>query len=319
MKNNSNAAPSCAHDKPCPGSHVDIVRYENLLAFFVKELERGLRRAVALHDEALIECVVIKHRELISGPGVWTPSLKKYVPFDPLEHGSFAVLRQVGPTHVRGITKLIPLYCRLCFLAECHERAAVTTRSLLHKLESFAKAQNDPGPVVAFELRTLEYLLYNLSAEPHAALGEVVQSPDVSVDVKVTVDLFWSHLVLLYAGRRRLLVYNLDSFFRSAQDSVALCPDDLRGALFIHGKHEPAPKREDRARLRKNRGWISCPVVKRRVVCRQQQHQSDGGGSLLYESRMARFCWLAALWSLDFVCNRHALRWLYKPEPIRGL
>lgn len=314
MKNNSKEPLSWAHDKPCPVPHVDIVRYEKLILFLVNELERGLYRPVALQDEALIECMIVKHTELTSGQTIWTPSLKKYVPFDEFTHGSFAVLRQKGPVYIRYTTDLLPTYCKLCFLSDCHEQAACTTQALLHKFESYAKTQREPGLVLAFEIRTLEYLLYNISAKPHSVVGEIVQSPDVTVDIKVTVDLLWSHLVLVYAGKRRLLFYNLDCFFCNTQESNTLCPDDLRSALFVHGKHEPVSKREDRARRRRNRCFASCPVVKQRAVCRQQP--TNVGGYSLFESRTARFCWLAALWSLDFACNRQALRWLYKPETL---
>lgn len=307
---------SCPRENPCSGSHVDIARYETLLLYIVNELERGTGRLVALHDETLIECIVVKHRELVSGSTLWAPSLQRYVSFDSREHGAFAVLGPSGPARVRCcITKLLPIYCRLCFLADCHERAARATQTLLRRLESHAGHTS----AIAFELRTLEYLLYNLSTEPHAVVGEIARSPDVSVDTKVTVDLFWNHLVLLYAGKRRLLLYNIDSFLCRVQDSGALCPAGLRSALFVHGKHEPVSKREDRSRRGMQRGWNACPVLATRpaVAARDQPKPAGGGGGLLYESRCARFCWLAALWSLDFVCNRYALRWLYKPEPIR--
>lgn len=316
VKNSSKTSPSCcAYEKPCPGPHVDIVHYEKLLLFIVTELERGTGRAIALHDETLIECIVVKHRELVSGPTLWAPSLRRHVPFEPREHGAFAVLNPSGPTYVRCIAKLLPIYCRLCFLTDCQERAARATQTLLRRLESHATIK---ASAIPFELRTLEYLLYNLSTEPHAVVGEIARSPDVSVDIKVTVDLFWNHLVLLYAGKRRLLLYNVDSFLSGAQDACALCPVGLRSALFVHGKHEPVSKREDRSRRRKQRGWYPCPVLSRRSALDPRKRPSASvAGGLLYESRCARFCWLAALWSLDFVCNRYVLHWLYKPEPIR--
>ena len=184
-----------------------------------------------LSSEALIECLV-KHRELISGPNVWSPKARSYVRFEQSAHGTFATLRPSGPSVVQFLGKLLPVYCRLCFLSECHDGARLAAQALLARLTHARDRRTD---VAEFEIRALEYLIDNLLSNPPSELGEVCQSSDVSAEIKIAVELLWSHLVLVYTGNRKLLLCNLELFFARPQGSMNLCPGELRAALFVHG------------------------------------------------------------------------------------
>ncbi|KAE8280241.1 hypothetical protein D5F01_LYC20795 [Larimichthys crocea] len=59
--------------------------------------------------------------------------------------------------------------------------------------------------------------------------GQVAEFSD---ETKIGVELLWSHLVLVYAGNHRLLLCNVELFFLRRQDSLNLCPSELRAALF---------------------------------------------------------------------------------------
>ncbi|KAK2825787.1 hypothetical protein Q5P01_020001 [Channa striata] len=83
----------------CPGPHVEVVRYDAFIAYLTKEIGGG----GSLADGALIECLV-KHRELVSGPRVWSPRARAYLQFDVQIHGAFASLKPRGPTSVRFLT-----------------------------------------------------------------------------------------------------------------------------------------------------------------------------------------------------------------------
>ena len=274
---------------------------------------------VQLYSEALIECLV-KHRDLISGPNIWSPRTRAYVRFEQCTHGKFASLKQSGPTVVQFLGALLPLYCRLCFLADCHDRAEAAARALLARL---TRSGGLMGEVAQFEIRTLEYLIDSLSATPPSEWGEVCQSSDVSTETKIAVELLWSHLVLVYAGNRKLLLCNLELFFSRPQDSLNLCPGELRAALFVHGKHDPFSQRNERCRTqRRTPCSTKCPVLSHASDPGSKSRTSRSRGSKrvnrLYESRMARLCWLGALWVLDIQCNKSTLHWLYKPEPHRA-
>ena len=65
-------------------------------------------------SEALIECL-IKHRELIRGPHIWSPAQSGYVRPDH-RHGTFTSLRARGPVCVRFTDKLLPLYCKISII-----------------------------------------------------------------------------------------------------------------------------------------------------------------------------------------------------------
>ncbi|KAE8277156.1 hypothetical protein D5F01_LYC25032 [Larimichthys crocea] len=310
----------------CTGRHVDIVRYDIFLGYLTGELERATATEVRLSDEALIECLV-KHLELISGPNVWSPAVRAYVHFDQRIHGEFAVLKTDGLTVVQFLGKLLPVYCRLCFLSECHDRAKTTAQALLARLTTGSyRAQR--GQVADFEIRSLEYLIGNLSTTPPPEWQEVCQSSDVSVETKIAVELLWSHLVLVYAGNRRLLLCNVELFFLRRQDSLKVCPSELRAALFVHGKHDPFSVGNGRGRSRLASNARKCPVLSPAADPRDPRSNKgeDGtrrsrrvtAGNRLYESRVSRLCWLAVLWTLDIECNRGVLHWLYKPEPHRG-
>lgn len=309
----------------CPGPHVDIVRYDVFLRYLVRELERASATEIRLSSEALIECLV-KHRELTSGPNIWSPVARAYVPFQQQAHGEFAVLKAHGPTAVQFLGKLLPVYCRLCFLSECHDRAKSGARALLARLTT--KSYRAHGGLVAeFEIRTLEYLIDNLRASPPAEWREVCQSSDVSPETKIATELLWSHLVLVYAGNRKLLLCNVALFLAARQDSLGLCPSELRAALFVHGKHDPFSLGRERVRRRPVADAGRCPILSRPPPRGPRSREGDDGvrrsrgvaaGNRLYESRVSRLCWLAALWALDIECNRSALHWLYKPEPHRG-
>ncbi|KAE8278015.1 hypothetical protein D5F01_LYC23950 [Larimichthys crocea] len=234
----------------CTGRHVDIVRYDIFLGYLTGELERATATEVRLSDEALIECLV-KHLELISGPNVWSPAVRAYVHFDQRIHGEFAVLKTDGLTVVQFLGKLLPVYCRLCFLSECHDRAKTTAQALLARLTTGSyRAQR--GQVADFEIRSLEYLIGNLSTTPPPEWQEVCQSSDVSVETKIAVELLWSHLVLVYAGNRRLLLCNVELFFLRRQDSLKVCPSELRAALFVHDPGESPPATDSTS--------LECPV-----------------------------------------------------------
>lgn len=281
------------------------------------ELECTTTTEAQLSSEALIECLV-KHRELISGPNVWSPRARAYVHFEQRTHGEFAVLKPSGPTVVEFVRKLLPVYCRLCLLSECHDRAKAAAQALLVRLTGSRDLRVE---VVEFEIRALEYLIDNLSATPPSEWGEVCQSSDVSAETKIAVELLWSHLVLVYAGNRRLLLCNLELFFIRPQDSLILCPSELRAALFVHGKHDPFSQRNERCRRQPVSYARKCPVLPL-----DSEPRSKGGTSRsrltavnrLYESRVSRLCWLGALWILDIECNKGTLHWLYKPEPHRA-
>ncbi|KAJ7984137.1 hypothetical protein DPEC_G00364210 [Dallia pectoralis] len=196
----------------------------------MNELECTDAAGNPLSDGALIECLT-KHRELISGPHVWSPRARAYVPFERLVHGQFARLKPSGPTVVHLLGKLLPVYCRLCLLSECHDRAKIAAQALLARL-TVSKDLRDE--VAQFEIRTLVYMIDNLSATLPSEWGEVCQSTDVSAETKIAVELLWCHLALVYAGNRKLLLCNLELFFARPQDSLNLCPSELRAALFVH-------------------------------------------------------------------------------------
>ncbi|KAK7878285.1 hypothetical protein WMY93_031104 [Mugilogobius chulae] len=232
----------------CPRPTVHILKYDVFLEYLVAELD------VSLASEALIECLA-KHRELIWGDRVWSPRRRAYARFNECAHGAFSVLK-TAPWHgCNFLGKLLPVYCRLCFLAQCHEQAAGAARAVLGRISEL------PGDTFAssgFEIRTLEYVIENLSANTPAEWGQVFSSPDVATDAKVAVELLWCHLVLLYAGNRRLLLFNLEVFFSRSQDLKRLCPEELRDALFVHGKRDSViARRGPRAR------FDACPAATR--------------------------------------------------------
>lgn len=117
----------------CPGPHVDIIRYDTFLDYLMDELGCSIATEVRLSSEALIECLV-KHRELISGPNIWSPRARAYITFEQRTHGMFAVLNSSGPTVVQFLGKLLPVYCRLCLLSECHDHAKAAAHALLVRL-----------------------------------------------------------------------------------------------------------------------------------------------------------------------------------------
>lgn len=269
-----------------------------------------------LASEALIECLV-KHRELISGPNVWSPRTQAYVHFEQHKHGTFAVLKPSGSTVVQLLGKLLPVYCRLCFLSECHDRAKAAAHALLARL---TVSRDLRGEVSEFETRTLVYLIDSLSVTPPSEWGEVCQSSDVSTETKIAVELLWSHLVLVYAGNRKLLLCNLELFFARPQDSLHLCPSELRAALFVHGKHDPFSQNKVRCRRQRLLCTRKCPVLPLDSYprCKWDTRRSRVPAvNHLYESRVSRLCWLGALWILDMECNKGTLHWLYKAEPHR--
>ena len=311
----------------CPGPHVDITRYDVFLGYLMDELD-CTGEAPPLSSEALIECLV-KHRELISGPHVWSPRARDYVHFQQHAHGQFAVIKPRGPTVVQFLGKLLAVYCRLCFLSECHDRAKAVAQALLVRVTGSGDFRR--SAVAEFELRTLKCLIDNLSATPPAEFGEVCQSADVSAETKIAVELLWSHLVLVYAGNRKLLLCNLELFLVRPQDALHLCPSELRAALFVHGKHDPFSQRTERCQRRRSytrasreqrchRQQRKCPVLPRDAYTRPKRATSrsrPAAVNSLYESRVSRICWLGALWILDIECNKSTLHWLYRPEPHR--
>lgn len=297
--------------------HVEITKYDNFLLYLMAELAASHSENQGFASEALIECL-IKHRELTRGPRVWSPAQKRYVHLDH-SHRAFASLRAQGPAFVRFTDKLLPLYCILCFLTDSHEAAHKTAIGILAKLQ---KIQTEPrvcgqpaGTTLSFEIRCAQYIADNLSAQPPTGWGEACQLPDVSVDTKVALDLLWSHLVLVYAGNRKLLLYNVDKFLASSLDSTTLCPRELRAALFSHTRHDISQFRNG-----PNHTTIlsvyakTCPVSQ---PSRGDKRRKTKTGRM-FESKVARLCWLAALWALDFSINRETLHWLYKPEICRS-
>lgn len=305
--NNNSGTPLLEAAARCPGPHIDIVRYDLFIKYLQEELTKSAGVEYELCGESLIECLV-KHRELISGPNLWSPFTRTYVQFQHGIHGTFANLKSCGPTTISFLGKLVPVYCKLCFLSEVHESAKVTAQATLLRLSSVRDHRNE---VLEFELRALEYIIENLSTTPPAVIGDICLSPDVSVDIKIAVELLWCHLVLVYAGNRRLLLCNLERFFLRPQDSLNLCPIELRRALFIHGKHDPLSLRKDRD----NREGLSytrkCPITP--ISSGPSSSSTRTASARLYESRLSRLCWLGALWILDIECNKYTLRWLYKP------
>lgn len=292
------------------------MKYDVFLKYLIVELESATGREILLHDEALIECLV-KHRELTSGPRLWSPLLRSYQVFNASKHGSFSCLSQKDPCGVKYTLKLLPLYCRLCFLSDCHERAESVAKRVLSRLEQAVR--HSPTASLPYEIRAASYLAYNLSASPPREWSDVARTPDVSVDAKVAVELLWSHLVLVYSGNRKLLLYNVEQFFIRQQKSLTLCPIELRAALFAHGRHDPVSKRNDRCRKGHSlsRRSTACPVESTRHP-RRSRGKRQTADNRLYESRIARLCWLGALWTLDFECNKAIFHWLHKAEPYRG-
>lgn len=292
------------------------MRYDVFLGYLINELECSTATKICLSSKALIECLT-KHRELISGPNVWSPKVRAYVHFEDESHGQFAVLKPSGPSTVQLLGKLVPVYCRLCFLSECHDHAKAEAQALLVSLTGLRDCGND---VIKFEIRVLTYLIDNLSSAPPCEWGEVCQSPDVSVETKIAVELLWPHLVLVYAGNRKLLLCNLELFFIRPQDSVNLCPRELRAALFVHGKHDPVSLHKERHQKPTAMYRTKCPVIQpgsKRKFNLDTSRSRPPAGNQLHESRLSRLCWLGALWILDIECNKDVLHWLYKPEPCR--
>lgn len=286
------------------------------MQYLVDELEGSTNAAKSrLASEALLECLV-KHRELISGSTLWSPRVRAYVTFQQTVHGNFSVLKPGGPTVVRFLGKLLPVYCRLCLLSECHDQAKAAAQALLRRLTCCGETQNN---VNEYEIRTLNFLIDNLSSSPPSEWGEVRRSPDVSVEIKIAVDLLWTQLAILYAGNRKLLLCNLKLFFTRPQNSLELCPSFLRAALFVHGNHEPFSRRKRRHWIKKQFSRIA-PVFRLEsdAAC-TGTHVASGVTAVehIWESRMSRLCWLAALWVLDIECNKKILHWIYKPEPHR--
>lgn len=291
------------------------MNYELFMVYLIDELEKATGRGVRFHDEALIECLV-KHRELTSGARVWSPVARSHLPFEEDKHGRFCRIAHTNnPCGVKYTGKLLPLYCRLCFLADCHDQAESAARALLTRLEQAARYSLASS--LSYETQAVEYMIYNLSARPSREWGGVSRSPDVSADTKVAVDLLWAHLVLVYAGNRKLLLYNIEQFFTRQQNSTSLCPPELRAALFAHGRHDPFSKRNERHRRGGATRWSApCPVEPRRCFRGNRSRRRAACGRL-YETRCARLCWLAALWLFDWECNETVRRWLHKPEPYR--
>lgn len=297
---------------------MEVVRYDAFIAYLTKEIGGG----GSLADGALIECLV-KHRELVSGPRVWSPRARAYLQFDAQIHGAFASLKPRGPTSVRFLGKLLPVYCRLCFLRDRHGEAHAEARALLARLKDASGIDATAASAsLRFEIRALEYLIENLSSAPPPEWGYACQSSDVSAEAKIAVELLWSHLVLVYAGNRRLLLCNVELFFSRPERSTALCPSELRAALFTHGKHEPfAPRR---ARVRGiglgSPAGRDCPVLpppSRGSSRGRSPRGSAAQTERLCESRVSRLCWLGALWLLGRE-REGALHWLHKPEPHRA-
>ena len=267
---------------------------------------------------ALIECL-IKHRELIRGPCIWSPARKRYVRLDQ-SHGAFATLRAHGPAFVRFTDKLLPLYCKLCFLTDSHEAASRTAVKILARLQETQtepRVHGRPATTLSFEIRCAQYIADNLSAQPPTGWAEACQLPDVSVETKVALELLWSHLVLVYAGNRKLLLYNIDKFLNSTLDSTTLCPRELRDALFSHTRHDISQYRKGPHNCATNSVYAkTCPVSQPSRGEKQRKTKACAGR--MFESKVARLCWLGALWALDFEINRETLHWLYKPEICRS-
>nr|BBA49194.1 hypothetical protein [Oryzias latipes] len=295
---------------------VDITDCAHLIRYLVDELG-----SASLADLPLVECLV-KHLELVSGPDVWSPRARAYVGYDPQVHGSFGRLRPGPAGRVRFLGKLLPVYCRLCFLCDCHGRALDAARTLRSRLTAAAESGGSAAPPsLAYETRALEYLTENLSSAPPPEWDCVRRSPDVSAEVKIASELLWSHLVLVYAGNRRLLLFNAELFFSRQLQSTALCSSELREALFLHGKHGPFSQRKGRRQARGasiGSAWQGrdCPVLPPDPRA-QRGPRSDRGGGMLRETRVSRLCWLAVLWLLDQHRCHSELGWLSRPVPCR--
>ncbi|KAK7915600.1 hypothetical protein WMY93_011361 [Mugilogobius chulae] len=257
---------------------------------------------------------------LCRGPHVNITRARRYIRFDERLHGQFAVLHlDSGPTCIHFLRRLLPLYCRLCFLSQCHSQAEAAARALLTRVTLAVQGLTGGQEPAQFEIRTLEYLLNNLVTSPPAEVGEVTRSSDVSVESKIAVELLWSHLVLVYAGNRKLLLYNWELFLTRPQEALELCPAELRAALFTHGKHDPVCQRKQRHDRQGRRRLCPVSVTVPHDQLPTGRRRMPRGTKRLYETRFSRICWLAALWLLDLDCNKRALHWIYKPEPQRAL
>lgn len=310
---NISGIPVCNPSRRCLGPHVFITSYVGLLEYLVHELEwsRGGSH-VKLYSPCLIECLV-KHRELISGSRVWSPKARTYVCFSESVHGVFASLKPTGPTVVKFLGGLLPAYCKLCLLSECHDIARTKAEGILAHISNSREFEAN---TLKFEVRTLEYLIANLYTSPPVEWGDLCRTSDATPEIKVAVELLWSHLALVYAGNRHLLLCNLQLFFTRPQDSLSLCPNDLRAALFLHGKHQPVSLRMCQSQQRTGSCPEICPVLVLPGV--DVTHSSKRTRApRMYESRIARLCWLAAVWLLDLECDRFLFRWLYRAEPYR--
>ncbi|KAJ7983537.1 hypothetical protein DPEC_G00377010 [Dallia pectoralis] len=112
--------------------------------YLMNELE--CTDAPAIRFRRSLNRVSDEARELISGPHVWSPRARAYVPFERLVHGQFARLKPSGPTVVHLLGKLLPVYCRLCLLSECHGRAKIAAQALLAGL-TVSKDLRDEVPI----------------------------------------------------------------------------------------------------------------------------------------------------------------------------
>ena len=231
-----------------------------------------------------------------------------YVDFDEQLHGGFAYLRHSGPALFEFLEKLVPIYCRLCLLTVKHNEARENAEALATDLRM--TQLNDK---VSFKIRVLDYLAVNLMVNLPAEWGCVLRSPDVSSTCKIAVERLWIHLNLVYAGHIKLLLFNLEDFFSRPESVSALCPLELRSALFVHG-HEQNPCFQHKARSQ----WASrahrCPIR----LSGPKDPLARTKSAKLYETRLSRLCWLAGLWCMDAEMHRWALHWLYRPEPYRG-
>ncbi|KAK2847558.1 hypothetical protein Q5P01_010557 [Channa striata] len=149
----------------CCRPHVEVVRYEAFIAYLTKEIGGG----GSLADGTLIECL-IKYR-------VWSPRARAYLQFDVQIHGAFASLKPRGPPSVRFLGKLLPVYCWLCFLCDCHGEARAKARALLvHLKETSGIDETATSATLRFQIRALEYLIENLSSAPPPGWGYTCQS-----------------------------------------------------------------------------------------------------------------------------------------------
>ncbi|KAJ7983400.1 hypothetical protein DPEC_G00379080 [Dallia pectoralis] len=264
----------------CPGPHVDIFRHDVFLEYLMNELEctdaagNPLRRSLnRVSDEA-------PRADL--GPARLVPRARAYVPFERLVPRTVCTFKPSGPTVVHLLGKLLPVYCRLCLLSECHDWAKIAAQALLARL-TVSKDLRDE--VAQFEIRTLVYMIDNLSATLPSEWGEVCQSTDVSAETKIAVELLWCHLALVYAGNRKLLLCNLELF----------SPDPKTP--------EPVSKRTQgrpiRARSQGKNGHSEIQTPDRHTPTIRVSNVPPllAGGSL----------------DTDAECNKGALHWLYKP------